>query len=194
MMGKSLMMSKKTFLLALMSLMAALAASSLFARPEPEDEVEGGRRSLFLLVEDEAADNEIYISRFLLPSSLSLFAWSDFEVRDGEVSMEAEEGFRIRERELEVVGSHGQYRLVKYSFLLSDIGDVDQGRVPAGKRYEVRFSWDELIGKSGDVLYQPARQAAMEAVRMSGKSQGRLKLLSLTLAGDGRFEAEVAVL
>jgi hypothetical protein len=157
MMGKSLMMSKKTFLLALMSLMAALAASSLFARPEPEDEVEGGRRSLFLLVEDEA-------------------------------------GCRIREREMEVVGSHGEYRLVKYSFLLSDIGDVDQGRVPAGKRYEVRFSWNELIGKSGDVLYQPARQAAMEAVRMSGKSQGRLKLLSLTLAGDGRFEAEVAVL
>ena len=189
-----MMMRRRVLLVLLVIPLVVLSPALLSSRPEPEDDDAGAKRSLFLLVEAEAADNEIYISRFLLPSSLSLFAWSDFEVRDGEVSMEAEEGLRIRERELEVVGSHGQYRLVRYSFLLSDIGDVDQGRIPAGKRYEVRFSWDELIGKSGDVLYQPARQAAMEAVRMSGKSQGRLKLLSLTLAGDGRFEAEVAVL
>ena len=107
--------------------------------------------------------------------------------------MEGEEGFRIRERELEAVGTQDQYRIVKYSFLLSDLGDSEQGRDPGGKRYEVRFSWNELLGKSGDVLYQPARWASLEAVRMSGISQGRLKLLSLALADNGRFRAEVTV-
>lgn len=187
-------MSKTVLLIFMMALFIVLVPSFLSARPEPEAEDTGGKRSLLLLVEDEAADNEIYITRFLLPSSLSLFAWTDFQVQGAEVSMEGEESFRIRERELEAVGSRGLYRIVKYSFLISDLGDPEQGRVSAGKKYDVRFSSDDLIGKSGDVLYQPARWAAMEAVKMSGKAQGRLKVLSLTQVGNGRFHAEVAVL
>ena len=189
-----MMMRKTAVYILLVVLLVILLPSSLSSRPEPEDEDTSAKRSLFLLVEAEAADNEIYISRFLLPSSLSLFAWADFAVRDGEVSMEGEESFRIREGELEAVESHGQYQVVKYSFLLSDLGASGQERFPPDNRYEVRFSSGDLMGGGGDVLIQPVRWAALEAIKKSGKPQGRLKVLSLTHTGDGRFRAEVVVL
>ena len=90
----------------LIFLLVLICPIFLFARPEPEED-SGGRRSLCLLVESEAADNDIYVTRFLLPSSLSLFSWADFKIRGGEVSMVVEETFRIRENELEVAESMG---------------------------------------------------------------------------------------
>ena len=83
---------------------------------------------------------------------------------------------------------------MKYTFLIADLGTSGQGRDPAGKRYEVTFSQKDLIGKEGDVVYQPARWAALEAVKKSGKADGSVRVPSLTYTGNGRFSAEVAIL
>lgn len=181
--------------LSLLALFILIPASWLPARGGGQAQEAEQPVSVFLVVGAGQAENDLYVSRFLLPGSLSLFAWSDFRIQDGEVSVEGEGVYRIRADRLELVESVGENAVLRYDFLPSESQKeaLPLGRRPGDETIEVSFNVWDLVGGNGEPLYQPARWAVVSAIGESGGQSGSVRLLDVEYLGEGAFRAEVAV-
>lgn len=147
--------------------------------------------SVYLVLEEADAANDLYVSRFLLPSSLSLYAWSTFEVNGGIAHIEGEGSFRIRSRDIEKVEDIGGYSVLRYDFLRSESQDPSLESRPDGGVLKVSFSFSDLV--DGEAIVQPPRRAVLMAIGRSGARSGSVRLLSLRYGGGGRFDAEAVI-
>jgi hypothetical protein len=145
---------------------------------------------VFLLVSEEGSTNEIYISRFLLPSSLAAYGWARFVVDGDEISLQSEGDYRIISKDMAIEDRFGGFIIYRADALADE---ADPERVSADNRYTVTFSISDLINKKGEVFYQPSRQAVISGVKRSGRQKGSVRLVYILYLGKGKFKAEVTV-
>ncbi len=148
------------------------------------------RPQVFLLVPEEGSTNEIYISRFLLPSSLAAYGWARFVVDGDEISLQSEGDYRIISKDMAIEDRFGGFIIYRADVLTDE---ADPEKVSADNRCTVTFSISDLINKKGEVFYQPARQAVISGIKHSGRKKGSVRLLYILYLGKGKFKAEVTV-
>ncbi len=165
----------------------ALQAPFLDAGGTDEQQPFEGEVSLYLILDADA--NPTIVERLLLPSSLSLYAWNRFRTEKGEISFEAEGGYRMVSRRLM---SREEWRgrdVAAYRVRVSGYsrpGAAPGRLIPVALRYEAADSGSGMIR-------QPAARAVLEAIRAAGRASGMARLKEIAWLGDGRFTAQVEV-
>lgn len=154
------------------------------------EEKEEIRPQVFLLVPEEGSTNEIYISRFLLPSSLAAYGWARFVLDGDEILLQSEGDYRIISKDMAIEDRFGGF-IIYRAYALTD--ETGPETVSADNRYTVTFSISDLINKKGEVFYQPSRQAVISGVKRSGRQKGSVRLVYILYLGKGKFKAEVTV-
>lgn len=180
----------------LAALLLAVLGAPLWAGGAREEAPEGppaqsrsARVRLYLLLSGN--ESETFAERAYLPASLALYAWNGFEWRDGQLTLDARGGYRITSRQASLVETWGGWGIHEYRLGLSYHDAAPQ---PPGRAYEVSFSYDRLpAGGKPAAFLQPAARAVQEGIRLSGRSEGRVRLVELTCSSKGRFRALVEV-
>lgn len=150
----------------------------------------------YWILEEGAANAEMLLERFYLPTSLSVLRWTRFEVTSGGVELAgAGGGYRVT-RKQEILSEAWQGNLLRgYSLRIDFTGQAEE---PSGssRRLTVRFAYDTGRpdgGHPGAVIPQPLQQALLQGIKASGRNSGRARVLELRYEGRGRFEAEIEV-
>ena len=138
---------------------------------------------------------EMFLERYLLPTSLSSMLWTDFSLQGDEFRLETAGGYRVVRKEGILLGPLGDYAVHGYDLTV----DVSlPARAPERRKsYEVRFTYpgsaDSSGRSSGTVLPQPLQQALLAAIREDGRSSGKARVAEIEYLGSGRFRATVSV-
>ena len=148
------------------------------------------RPQVFLVVSEKGSPNETYISRFLLPSSLSAYGWANFIVNGNKISLQSEGDYRILSKNKAIEERFGGFIIYRANVLTDEAG---LETVSADNRYTFTFSVSDLTNEKGEVFYQPSRQAVINGVKRSGRQKGSVRLVYIRYLGKGKFKAEVAV-
>ncbi len=144
---------------------------------------------------------EMFLERYLFPTSLATMLWTDFTLRGDEARFETGGGYRIVRKQRALAQSFGAYTVYGYDLII----DIT---VPAGapasrtvKSYEVQFSYAESADSSDQpsgsqakaVLPQPLEQALLAGIREDGRSTGKARVEGIDYLGSGRFKATVLI-
>jgi hypothetical protein len=144
---------------------------------------------------------EMFLERYLFPTSLATLLWTDFTLRGDEVRFETNGGYRIVRKQRVFEQPIGAYTVYGYDLII-DI-TVPAG-APAGRTvesYEVEFSYaeaadtgDQPAGSPAEaVLPQPLEQALLAGIREDGRSSGKARVGQIDYLGSGRFKATVLI-
>jgi hypothetical protein len=168
-----------------------LAATLLWAggrREQPAPEVPAPRTEpvrIFLAYPDDQVPERMVRERFDLPPAAALAKWTTFVV-DAEGRLRYEAGGQYSGIRQTALREEQGWRLFEYAYARRD------SPPPPDRTYELRFRLSDLV--EGERLDQPARYAVQRAIVESGKSRGRVRLLSVEYQGRGRFAAVVGLL
>jgi hypothetical protein len=142
---------------------------------------------------------EMFLERYLFPTSLALMLWTEFSVRGEEVRFDTLGGYRILRKQRVLTEALGAYALHGYDLI------VDISRAPPGPKsrtigsFQVRFSYAESIANGGPdngspgVLPQPLEQALIAGIRADGRSAGMARVATIDYVGSGEFTATVLI-
>jgi hypothetical protein len=147
----------------------------------------------YWLLEEGAANAEMLLERFYLPTSLSVLRWTDYRVGPDGVKLAGAGGYRVQRKEaiLEERWNGAVLRgfLVRVSF-------TGEGDRPASDSttLEVSFAYDtnHPPGRTaGGATPQPLQQALLKGIEAGGGTSGTARVLALEYRGRGRFQARV---
>jgi hypothetical protein len=146
-----------------------------------------------------AESAEMYLERYLFPTSLALMLWTEFTAQRDEVRFDTLTGYRVVRKQRVLSESIGTYTVYGYDLII-DIVRPD-GRTPAQQRaadraattYDLQFSYPESVDAGSAVLPQPLEQALLAGIRQDGRSSGRARVERIEYLGSGRFTATVLV-
>jgi hypothetical protein len=169
-------------------------------KEEPKDKQE--TRVFWILDGTMSSEStEMFLERYLFPTSLATMLWTDFNLRGNEVSFETNGGYRIVRKQRVLAQPLGAYTVYGYDLII----DVTlPALAPAGRTvrsYAVHFSYAESAD-SGDqssgsqakaVLPQPLEQALLSGIREDGRSTGKARVEKIDYLGSGRFKATVLI-
>ncbi len=131
---------------------------------------------------------ELYsIERMTVPDGISLYGWTPFEVKNGELSTGGAAAYAMKKSELSSTVKTDGLMVLQYAVSVALRG------APAAKAssvQEVLFGVRDCLGKDGAVFYQPARLAVIRAVSARGLRSGQLRLAGISFSA-GRFTAKV---
>jgi len=146
---------------------------------------------------------EMFLERYLLPTSLAAMLWTEFSLHGDEVRFDTGAGYRIVRKQRVLAESVGGYTVYGYDLII-DITRPSEwpgsGARPASRRttesYVVQFSYpgssDSGVRPSG-VLPQPLQQALLAGISEDSRSTGKARVEQIEYLGSGRFRATVLV-
>jgi hypothetical protein len=206
-------MNKVTQYISISTLVFTLLSCSAF--PSGRVEEPSGRqeaRVFFVLDGSMSAESaEMFLERYLFPTSVSAMLWTRFTLEGGQVNLDTDSGYRIVRKQRVLADAPDGYTVYGYNLIL-DVTRPAEGR-PAGGRsqagpgsrtvesYVVRFSYPEAAqtdsGSFGSqpkgVAPQPLQQALLAGIRKDGRVSGTGRVERIEYLGSGRFEATVLI-
>ena len=183
-----------------------LLACSAFSSSRVEEPSGKQEAQAFWVVDGSmsAESAEMFLERYLFPTSLATMLWTDFTLQGGQVRFDTEGGYRIVRKQRVLAEAIDGYTVYGYNLTL-DVTRPAEGRSQAapGSRtvasYVVRFSYPAAAdgGLSGShskgVLPQPLEQALLAGIRKDGRTSGKGRVDRIEYLGSGRFEATVLI-
>lgn len=151
---------------------------------------------------------EMFLERYLLPTSVAAMLWTEFTLQGNEVRLDTQGGYRVVRKQRVLTEPIGAYVVHGYDLII-DVTRSSSAPPPAGSRaqsadsYVVRFSYPEsadsgsgstpkAVQPSG-VLPQPLQQALLAGIREDGRTSGKARVQLIEYLGSGRFRATVLV-
>jgi hypothetical protein len=135
---------------------------------------------------------EMFLERYLLPTSLAAMLWTEFSGEGEEIRFDTQGGYRVVRKTQALSESLGVYTVYGYDLVI----DVTVSP-PAPRRspdsYPVRFSYSESTVSGSRVIPQPLEQALLTAIRESGRPSGMARVGDIYYLGSGKFKATVLI-
>ena len=183
-----------------------LLACSAFSSSRVEEPSGKQEAPAFWVVDGSmsAESAEMFLERYLFPTSLATMLWTDFTLQGGQVRFDTEGGYRIVRKQRVLAEAIDGYTVYGYNLIL-DVTRPAEGRSQAApdsrtvESYVVRFSYPAAAdgGLSGShskgVLPQPLEQALLAGIRKDGRTSGKGRVDRIEYLGSGRFEATVLI-
>ena len=148
-----------------------------------------------------AESAEMFLERYLFPTSLATMLWTYFTLRGNEARFETNGGYRVVRKQHVLEQPVGAYTVHGYNLIIDITSSAGAPASRTVKSYEVEFSYAELAD-SGDpssdspseaVLPQPLEQALLAGIREDGRSSGKARVGQIDYLGSGRFRATVLI-
>jgi hypothetical protein len=135
---------------------------------------------------------QMYLERYLLPTSLAVMQWTAFRVQGQEIRLDTEGGYRVVRKARILSEPLGSYTIYGYDLLVnfSPGGSAEKGGRAAAS-YTVTFSYSGPAEAGAAVLPQPLEKALLAAVEEDGRTAGWARVQSIDYLGSGRFRAGV---
>ena len=200
------------------ALIFVLLACSAFSSGRVEEPSGKQEAQVFWVLDGSmsAESAEMFLERYLFPTSLATMLWTDFTLQGGQVRLDTEGGYRIVRKQRVLAEAIDGYTVYAYNLILDVTRPAEgwpaqarqaEGRsaVAPGNRtvesYVVRFSYPEAAeagsGLSGSqpkgVLPQPLEQALLAGIKKDGRASGKGRVERVEYLGSGRFEATVLI-
>jgi hypothetical protein len=191
-------MNKVIKYISISALIFVLLTCSVFSSGRVEEPAGKQEVQVFWVLDGSmsAESSEMFLERYLFPTSLATMLWTDFTIQGGQVHFDTEAGYRIVRKQRVLADELDDYTVYGYDLIL----DVLRPAGPGGRTVEsyiVRFSYPEAGGLSGSqpkgVLPQPLEQALLAGIRKDGRASGRGRVEKIEYLGSGRFEATVLI-
>jgi hypothetical protein len=206
-------MNKVTQYVLISTLVFILLACSAFPSGRVEEPSGKQEARVFWILDGSmsAESAEMFLERYLFPTSLAVMLWTDFTLQGAEVRFDTLGGYRIVRKQRVLAEPIGAYIIYGYDLIIDVVrpaggrpaeGRTGKGRAeaaPSGrtvKTYTVRFSYAgsaEEESRPKGVLPQPLEQALLAGIRADGRSSGKVRVDRVEYLGSGRFEALVLV-
>jgi hypothetical protein len=170
-------------LLCVPPMLGATGASETKGKAEPEKTLK-----LYLLAQNGGEAEMFALERMDLPATVSMFDWTKFTLKGGEVSLQTSSDFSLRSRSLISRENSGGFQVIQYKVIVLPQSAVSQA---AASSLEVELTVGDCATVKGDVLYQPVRLAMMRAAQASKRASGFIRIAGLDYLGEGRFSATV---
>ncbi|UCF97344.1 MAG: hypothetical protein JSV89_19545 [Spirochaetaceae bacterium] len=140
---------------------------------------------------------EMFLDRYLLPTSLATMLWTEFTRQDQEVRFDTLVGYRVLRKQSVLADPIGAYTVYGYDLII----DVSRSAKAAGSQalqrspasYTVQFSYPPSTAVESRVMPQPLEQALLAGIRKDGRSSGLARVESIDYLGSGKFKATVLV-
>ena len=188
------------------ALIFLLLACSAFSSGRVEEPAGRQEARVFWVLDGSMSPEsaEMFLERYLFPTSLATMLWTDFTLQGGQVRLDTEGGYRILRKQRVSAEAIDGYTVYGYDLIL-DVTWPAEARTAAEpgsrtvKTYVVRFSYPEAAdgGFAGSqpkgVLPQPLEQALLAGIRKDGRASGKGRVDSIEYLGSGRFEATVLI-
>ena len=144
---------------------------------------------------------EMFLERYLFPTSLATMLWTDFTIQGDEVSFETRGGYRIVRKQRVLEQAIGAYTVYGYNLIIDVTLPAAAPTSRTVKSYVVQFSYAESAdtgnqsasSPSKAVLPQPLEQALLAGIREDGRSSGKARVGQIDYLGSGRFRATVLI-
>jgi len=183
-------MSRVTSVLAALAFAALALPASASGRQEP-GLVEEITPLTILLVARAGSDSSDsggfgdLSSRFLL--EIPAYLWNRFSAGGRTVESTTDTSYRESGRRETTRERLGEYEILRIKLRLV----MPRPSAPPSETVSLRFTIEELLGAGGEVTMQPARYALLRAVKQSGRSGGKARVLSVEREGARGFSASV---
>ncbi len=194
-------MNKITKYISVAVLLFILLSCSVF--PSGRVEEPSGRqetRVFWVLDGSMSAESaEMFLERYLLPTSVAAMLWSEFSLQGNEVRFDTQGGYRVVHKQRVLTEPIGAYAVHGYDLIIDVTYPAKsraQGRTALGEKpasYVVRFSYPESADSGSTVFPQPLQQALLAGIREDGRPSGKARVESVEYLGSGRFRATVLV-
>lgn len=191
------------------ALIFVLLACSAFSSGRVEEPSGKQEAQVFWVLDGSmsAESAEMFLERYLFPTSLATMLWTDFTLQGKQVRLDTEGGYRIVRKQRVLAEAIDGYTVYGYNLILDVTRPAEarpaEGRSAAGSRtvesYVIRFSYPaaaegSLSGsQSKGVLPQPLEQALLAGIRKDGRTSGKGRVDRIEYLGSGRFEATVLI-
>jgi hypothetical protein len=150
----------------------------------------------YWILDEGAANAEMLLDRFYLPTSLSVLRWTEYRVTSEGVELSSEGGYRVVRKEL--LRTEAWKRAVLYGYTVR-VSFTDPGDRPSrsARTLTISFSYDTAAelgmgeGRGAAAVPQPLQQALLKGIEAGGKKSGMARVLELEYQGKGRFQARV---
>ena len=125
-------MNKVTMHLSISILVFILIGSSAFASGRGEEPVDKGEVRVFWILDGSmsAESAEMFLERYLFPTSLATMLWTDFTLQGGQVRFDTEGGYRIVRKQRVLAEAIDGYTVYGYNLTL-DVAWSAEGRSQA---------------------------------------------------------------
>jgi hypothetical protein len=143
---------------------------------------------------------EMYLERYLFPTSLAAMLWTDFSRQGNEIRFDTSGGYRIVRKQRVLAEPIGAYTVYGYDLIVQVTWSDERGS--ASRRtldsYKVRFSYPDSAETGSDspptaVLPQPLEQALIAGIKEDGRLSGKARVEQIEYLGSGRFTATVLI-
>jgi hypothetical protein len=200
-------MEKVTIRLSISILIFTLLSFSVFPSGRAEEPTGKQETRMFWVLDGSMSTEsaEMFLERYLFPTSLAVILWTEYTLVGKEVRFDTRGGYRIVRKQRVLAESIGAYTVYGYDLIIDVTWPAEawpaEARAPKGrtqKTYVVQFSYPESAASSSGsppkaVLPQPLEQALLAGIREDGRTHGRARVEQVEYLGAGRFRAAVLV-
>jgi hypothetical protein len=181
-------------------LLFTLLACSAFPSGRGEEPSGKLETRIFWVLDGEmsAESAEMYLERYLFPTSLAAMLWMDFSVRGDEIRLDTAGGYRIVRKQRVLAETVDSLAVYGYDLIVDVTLPAEAPERGSREGYEVRFSYpgaaDPGSGSSAAAVNpQPLQQALIAGIRDDGRSAGKARVEQIEYLGAGRFTATVSI-
>ena len=135
---------------------------------------------------------EMFLERYLLPTSLAAMLWTEFSTEGEQVRFDTRGGYRVVRKTQALSDPLGAYTVYGYDLII-DLSVSPPAPRRSPDSYPVRFSYSESTVSGSGVIPQPLEQALLTAIRESGYSSGMTRVGDISYLGSGKFKATVLI-
>jgi len=135
---------------------------------------------------------EMFLERYLLPTSLAALLWTEFSTEGEVVRFDTRGGYRIVRKTQALSDPLGVYTVYGYDLII-DVTVSPPAPPRSPDTYTVRFSYPESKVSGSGIIPQPLEQALLTAIRESGHSSGLTRVGDIRYLGSGKFKATVLI-
>jgi hypothetical protein len=155
-------------------------------------------RAYWILDGDMSPESaEMYLERYLFPTSLATLFWTSFSLVGTEIRLDTTAGYRIVRRQRVMDESIGSFAVHGYDLLVEVSREAGGPGSPRSvETYEVRFSYPETPSGAGGatgVFPQPLEKSVLDGIREDGRTSGKARVDRIEYLGSGRFRATVQI-
>ena len=190
-------MNKVTRYISVCILVFLMFSCSVF--PSGRTEAPPGKREtrVFWVLDGtmSAESAEMFLERYLLPTSLAAARWTGFTVTGQDVRFDTTGGYRVVRRNKILVDPIGALTVYGYDLIVDMMRDSEAqpARGSSPESYLVRFSYPLPSAPESAVIPQPLEQALLAGIRKDGRGSGKGRVESVDYLGSGRFKATVLI-
>jgi hypothetical protein len=191
-------MNKVTRYTSITALIFALLACSAF--PSGRAEEPSGRqeaRVFWALDGSMSAESaEMFLERYLFPTSLAAMLWTDFTRQGGEVRFDTSGGYRIIRKTRVLAEPFDGYTIYGYDLIIDITRPAEAPSGRTVKTHVVQFSYPESTdtgSRSSGTVPQPLQQALLAGIGEDGRSSGKARVQQIEYLRSGGFKATVLI-